>query len=61
MNIKDFEYAGRCCVCDRELDMCESGFCVVCGNSFCWSYCGDWGDDGHLCYNCKENEDLFDE
>ncbi len=50
----EIEYVGHCCVCDEPVDHSEMGNCVECGCVFHWSYCGGWGDTGHICDNCKE-------
>lgn len=47
---------GLCVVCDEELDHSDAGFCVECGHGFHWGLCGEWGDAGHTCNNCKPED-----
>lgn len=47
---------GLCCVCGDELDHSDAGFCQACGGAFCWSRCGGWVDDEHICNNCKGDD-----
>lgn len=45
---------GACPICDEQLDHSDAGFCDQCGCGFCWSHCGGWEDNKHICDGCAE-------
>jgi len=57
MDFEDAMPIGNCTVCDEYLDHSDAGFCETCGQGFHWGKCGQWGDSGHECKSCKDEEE----
>ena len=57
MDFEDLMPIGNCTVCNEYLDHSDAGFCETCGQGFHWAKCGQWGDSGHECNNCKNEEE----
>ena len=54
------DYVGECSVCDDPVDESEAGYCEICKQPFCWSYCGGWCGGNHICNNCQD-KDRYDD
>ena len=52
--VDKMDYVGECSVCNDSIDESEAGYCEICQQPFCWSYCGGWHSGNHICNNCQD-------